>query len=464
MTGGDVIADLDVGGVKFQKIVGGVAQDAALTNHLYPLVIGGRASAAAPTSVSTDADAVISWHLLNGAQATVVTAAGALIGGDATNGLDVDVTRVIPGTSATHLGKAIDTALGATDTGVLGLGVRDDALATLTEADNDVTVFRTNARGATWVALDSTAAQTVTLAASTGTQEVVGDVAHDQPAAGNPVLVAGYASAAAPSDVSGDADAVRAWHLRNGAQATVITAAGALVGGDATNGLDVDVTRVIPGTSATHLGKAIDTALGATDTGVLGLGVRDDVMATLTEADGDVTPFRTNARGATWVAIDPVSTSWSTQVSVTRPSDTTTYGAMDVVGVTGGGTGAISFTNMGLSGGRVMIVGASLMRNVTALISGETNYQLHLYNVTPPGAYADNTTWDLPSGDRTAYLGYITIGTPVDMGSTLYIENNSLNKMVQLSGTGLFAYLVTVTGYQPASASVHVVTLHTVAV
>jgi hypothetical protein len=82
------------------------------------------------------------------------------------------------------------------------------------------------------------------LPASTNTLEVVGDVAHDAVAAGNPVLMAGYASAAAPSDVSADGDAVRAWRLRNGAAASVLTAAGALIGGDATNGLDVDVTRV----------------------------------------------------------------------------------------------------------------------------------------------------------------------------------------------------------------------------
>lgn len=73
----------------------------------------------------------------------------------------------------------------------------------------------------------------------------MGQVAHDAVAtSSDPVLVGGYASAAAPTAVSLDGDAVRAWHLLNGAQATVLTAAGALIGGDATNGLDVDVTRV----------------------------------------------------------------------------------------------------------------------------------------------------------------------------------------------------------------------------
>jgi hypothetical protein len=72
-----------------------------------------------------------------------------------------------------------------------------------------------------------------------------GFVAHDATAvAAAPVLIGGYSSAAAPTSVSADTEAVRAWFLRNGAQATVLTAAGALIDGDATNGLDVDVTRV----------------------------------------------------------------------------------------------------------------------------------------------------------------------------------------------------------------------------
>jgi hypothetical protein len=72
---------------------------------------------------------------------------------------------------------------------------------------------------------------------------VFGDVANSAPETSSPVSVGGYASSTAPADVS-EADRVRAWHLLNGAQATAITAAGALIGGDATNGLDVDVTRL----------------------------------------------------------------------------------------------------------------------------------------------------------------------------------------------------------------------------
>lgn len=59
---------------------------------------------------------------------------------------------------------------------------------------------------------------------------------------------------------------------------------GTLIPADSTNGLDVDVTRVIPGTSATALGKAEDTAHADGDTGVMILGVRNN---TPTVTDGD---------------------------------------------------------------------------------------------------------------------------------------------------------------------------------
>lgn len=88
--------------------------------------------------------------------------------------------------------------------------------------------------------VDVTSLPNVTLAAGTNTNEVVGDVAHDAVAAGNPLLQGGYASAAAPSDVSADGDAVRTWHLRNGSQVVNLAAAGALIGATS-NALDVNI-------------------------------------------------------------------------------------------------------------------------------------------------------------------------------------------------------------------------------
>lgn len=66
--------------------------------------------------------------------------------------------------------------------------------------------------------------------------------------------------------------------------------------GDATNGLDVDVTRIVPGTSATHLGKAEDAVAGSGDTGVMALAVRKDTPGA-DSADGDYAALHTDGQG-----------------------------------------------------------------------------------------------------------------------------------------------------------------------
>lgn len=60
------------------------------------------------------------------------------------------------------------------------------------------------------------------------------------------------------------------------------------------------ITELIPGTGATNLGKAVDTPTGATDTGVLALGTRDDSLSTLTPIEGDNTQVRLDSTGALW--------------------------------------------------------------------------------------------------------------------------------------------------------------------
>lgn len=63
----------------------------------------------------------------------------------------------------------------------------------------------------------------------------------------------------------------------------------------------VDVTSVVPGVAATNLGKARASALGATDTGVMPLAVRNDDLADLAGADGDYTPLQADSNGAVYV-------------------------------------------------------------------------------------------------------------------------------------------------------------------
>jgi hypothetical protein len=149
-------------------------------------------------------------------------------------------------------------------------------------------------------------------------------------------------------------------------------------------------------------------------------------------------------------------------VSQTRASNTNSYGAGDVLGPTGAGTASMNFALGAISASNIMITSVSLERDVASLISGETSYVLHLFNVTQPAAQVDEDTFTLASGDRTAYLGNINLGTPVDLGATLYVEQNGVNKQVKLAGTGIFGVLVTVGAYAAASASVLKVTINAV--
>jgi hypothetical protein len=111
----------------------------------------GYASSTAPTAV-VNGDYARLW----------TTTAGALNIADAGGSITVDGTvaigsTVTPGTGATNLGKAVDGAAGTTDTGVLILAVRDDALTTLTPVDNDYTQLRVTSLGRLWTstALDT---------------------------------------------------------------------------------------------------------------------------------------------------------------------------------------------------------------------------------------------------------------------------------------------------------------------
>lgn len=149
-------------------------------------------------------------------------------------------------------------------------------------------------------------------------------------------------------------------------------------------------------------------------------------------------------------------------VTLTRPNDTTAYTANDVLGAATGSTAALEFANVGKAdGGPLLVRGASLFVRDTALIASEAAYRLHLYNITPPSALGDNAAWDLPAGDRAAYQGFVDISTPVDLGSSLWIEMGALAKPVQSLTGSLWAYLVTIAGYTPTALRVHDIKLHT---
>lgn len=150
------------------------------------------------------------------------------------------------------------------------------------------------------------------------------------------------------------------------------------------------------------------------------------------------------------------------RLSIQRTADTSAYLANDVIGTaTTSGGAVLTFDGVGAENQAIVITTVSLEIDDTGIISGETSYRLYLYSLTPPGALGDNAPWDLPAGDRTSFSGYVDLGTPVDLGTTLYVETTQVNKQINLSGTSLYGYLVTNGPYTPTSGRVYVVKIHT---
>lgn len=130
------------------------------------------------------------------------------------------------------------------------------------------------------------------------------------------------------------------------------------------------------------------------------------------------------------------------------------HSAGDVIGA------ATEFKGLSQStGSGVQIVSASLLVATGTLVT--TTWRVYLYTVTPPSAIADNGIFDIPSGDRASFAGYIDIAQLVDVGSTIYVQSDNINKAIRLAGRSAFGYLVAVAGIT-TEAVAHTVTLHTV--
>lgn len=139
--------------------------------------------------------------------------------------------------------------------------------------------------------------------------------------------------------------------------------------------------------------------------------------------------------------------------TITRPSNTTAYTAGDVVGDTSG-SAIVTLASAGPSGGFVIIQSVSLVFSDASVPSGMGAFRLHLYSASPT-AIADNAAFDLVSGERANYMGYVDIPTPQDFGSSLYAQVDYPGRLIKLAtaSTTLFAELETRGAYTPASAS-----------
>ncbi len=204
--------------------------------------------------------------------------------------------------------------------------------------------------------------------------------------------------------------------------------------GDATNGLDVDVTRVVPGTAATELGKAEDAAHSDGDTGVLLLGVRNYGGA---GSDGDYSALSMSAAGAARVepSVDMV------RISVTSAgltTATTAYTAGDQVG------DKFTIANAArASDGGGYIVGVTLIDESD--IIGAYDVVFYDTSVTPA---ADNAAFSISSdADAIRTVAVVPLST-YDTGANRIAQSGPIRiPYVCNGGTSLYALLVTRAGH-----------------
>jgi hypothetical protein len=142
------------------------------------------------------------------------------------------------------------------------------------------------------------------------------------------------------------------------------------------------------------------------------------------------------------------------KAAVTRPDDTTAYTALDVLGATTTASSVIEFANIApVGGGPIVLLYASLRVDEGTVPAGYGQMRLHLYD-SAPAAIADNAAYNLPSGDRAKYLGYLTLGTPIDLGDTLFSEDDFLRKQIVATSSSIFAIAQTLSAFTPTASTV----------
>lgn len=203
---------------------------------------------------------------------------------------------------------------------------------------------------------------------------------------------------------------------------------------------DVDVTSIIPGTTATSLGKAEDAAHTTGDSGVFVLGVRNDNHDVLTTTNGDYAPVSVNDSGMINVNLAQDELAIASTLS-TIDADTSSLAGtvggtelqVDVVGALPAGTNAIGklAANSGVDIGDV---------DITSIAAGDNNIG-NVDVVTLPalaagtnaiGKLAANSGVDI--GDVTLTAGTASIGSVAPNDIDVTAHTNYIRKYYTSTG------------------------------
>ena len=201
--------------------------------------------------------------------------------------------------------------------------------------------------------------------------------------------------------------------------------------GDITNGMDVDVTRVIPGVGATHLGKQEDQPHADGDTGVLMLGVRNHNSGST--ADGDYSAISVDSTGN--------MNTVSRRDCVRLQSAITFTGNPPAAYVSGDQFGLlVTLTNAArVSGGTGTITGVAIQSGSDVI--GTFDVVFFESSVTVP---ADSSAFTLSDADALKVIGIVPLAGAYDLGvNRLSQAFNLAVPDVCTGSTSLFAAIIT---------------------
>ena len=263
----------------------------------------------------------------------------------------------------------------------------------------NVRAIKTDSTGE--IAVDVSSIGTVTVTGTVAVSAIAGAL----PAGTNNIGDVDIASALpAGTNNIGDVDIASALPAGTNSIGTVILGAGTaaigkLVANDGVDIGDVDVTSIVPGTGATNLGKAIQSAQGTTDTGVPALVVRNDTLADLSGADGDYAPLQVNASGALYTAIH----------SSALPTGAATEAKQEVIETT---LNSIEGDTSSLAGA---VSGTEMQVDIVASLPAGTNNigDVDIASALPAGT---NSIGTVILGAGTAAIGKLSANSGVDIG------------------------------------------------
>ena len=262
-------------------------------------------------------------------------------------------------------------------------------------------------------------ADTSSLAGAISGTEMQVDIVASLPAGTNNIGDVDIASALpAGTNNIGDVDIASALPAGTNSIGTVILGAGTaaigkLVANDGVDIGDVDVTSIVPGTGATNLGKAIQSAQGTTDTGVPALVVRNDTLADLSGADGDYAPLQVNASGALYTEVKTSALPSGAATEAKQDVIETTLNSIE--GDTSSLAGAVSGTEVQVDVVASLPAGTNNIGDVdiaSALPAGTNNIgDVDIASALPAGT---NSIGTVVLGAGSATIGKLSAIAPVD--------------------------------------------------